>query len=206
MPCTPRLFFIENIILIIALALPSWAIASCNEPHCTLASDGAYKNLIIGKLVHVGTTKEMNEVFTWAKSHGYWQDLPAEFAPYPKFTKMVTIAVSEGEQKGKKLTVFMTREEYESAKYNIGDMVRYSPHDPNWEAPTNPQARKLFYGVTGCVATICGQNNAACLGRYKEGIFNPEGQQISLDTGQPISNGWEINPRSLLPILPANPS
>ncbi len=53
----------------------------CNADHCGLLVDGAYPNLVIGRLDHVDTAVDMARAFHWARAHGYWKALPALTEP-----------------------------------------------------------------------------------------------------------------------------
>ncbi|WP_147269701.1 hypothetical protein [Rhodanobacter denitrificans] len=39
----------------------------CNADHCGLLADGAYPNLVIGRLDHVDTAVDMARAFHWAE-------------------------------------------------------------------------------------------------------------------------------------------
>ncbi len=172
----------------------------CAANHCGLFSDGAYPNLVIGKLAHIGTDEEMKQVYQWAKSHGYWQNLPNSADPYFHDLKLVTITLPPGQGNGT-ITVIMQKEEFNSAPYVVGDLVRYSPHDAVHEAPKGSvDAITLFHKLSGCVATLCRQGDATCAKSYQDGVFNTtQGIPVSLKTGQEV-DGTRINPLSLLPI------
>jgi hypothetical protein len=171
----------------------------CTVDHCGLLADGAYTNLVIGRLDDVGSDADTARVFRWAKAHGYWKNLPAAVQPYLRDVKLVTIAGEAGHP----VTLFMLKTEYASAPYHVGDLVRYAPHDAAHDetAQGGPADLALFHGLTGCVATLCQKGDAACFKRYRQGAFTTaHGQQISLATGHLIPEGARIDPVSLLPV------
>lgn len=173
----------------------------CTTHRCGLLTDGAYTNLIIGTLTHVGSADDMRRVYHWAKTHGYWKSLPASPAPYLRDIKLVTIDVASSKSP-RPVTVFMQQTEYASAPYVVGDLVRYSPHDLAHESPQgNADGLALYHGLTGCVATLCRQSDPACFKRYRQGVFTkPQGMQIDLQSGETLPDGEHIDPHSLLPI------
>ena len=174
----------------------------CTVDHCGLLADGAYSNLVIGRLDDVGTDADMTQIFRWAKAHGYWKNLPAAVQPYLRDVKLVTIAVPEG-MAGRPVTLFMLKTEYASAPYHVGDLVRYAPHDAAHDetAQGGPADLALFHGLTGCVATLCQKGDGACFKRYRQGAFSTtHGQQVSLATGHLMPEGARIDPVSLLPV------
>ena len=174
----------------------------CGTDHCGLLTDGAYPNLVIGRLDDVGTPADMTQVFHWAKAHGYWKNLPASVQPYLRDVKLVTIAVPKG-MASHPVTLFMLQTEYGSAPYRVGDLVRYAPHDAAHDetAQGGPADLALFHGLTGCVATLCQKRDAACFKRYRQGAFTTtRGEQISLATGDHVPEGARIDPISLLPV------
>lgn len=172
--------------------------AACEAGYCNLAtSEGVYQKIVIGKLVHIASDAEMAKVVHRARAHGYWQDLPDAAAPYQRDIKMVTIAPSNGAEP---LTVFMMQREFEAAPLSVGALVRYHPHDPDWVPPENPVSRALYYGLTGCVATLCAEHDNGCQSQFKTGVFTLQGQQISPDSGEILAHGITINPISLRPV------
>lgn len=190
---------IDKAIKMAALVLicMSSAGAACPNNLCDLATDGAYDNLVIGELVHVASDEELKQVFHWAKSHGRWQTLAVAFPPYLKEVKLVSIKTRVSAHP---TTLFMTRKEYDASPLVVGQLVRYKPHDPDWEAPDDPQLRRLFYGLTGCVAMLCAKNADQCKGRYLTGVFSTQGEPLNPVTGQRLPDVGRINPQSLLPI------
>lgn len=173
----------------------------CPNDLCRLASDGAYEHLIVGKLVHVASDEELKQVFTWAKAQQQWQSLPADFTPYQHSVVLVSIQTTDS---AKPVSVFLTREEYEAAPFELGAMVRYRPHNQEYPAPENPEERTLFYGLTGCVATLCAVEDKACQARYLSGVFNLQGQAINFADNTLIDEKITINPDSLIPSKEAN--
>jgi hypothetical protein len=173
----------------------------CATARCGMVTDGAYKNYVIGRLTHVGSATDMKQVYHWAKTHGYWKHLPNSLAPYLKDVKLVTITLPPA-LASHPVTVFMQQEEYASAPYVVGDLVRYSPHGSDHEVPRgNADDIALYHGLTGCVATLCRQSDPACYKRYRQGVFTKmQGEQVSLQTGKIIPDGLHIDPISLLPV------
>lgn len=172
----------------------------CRHNRCGLLTDGAYRNYVIGTLTHVANRDDMERVYRWAKHHGYWKSLPGSLPPYLTNIKMVTITPDEVPG-SRPVIVFMQRSEYEAAPLRTGDLVRYTPHTSDAEAPKgDPPGMTLFRGLTGCVATLCAQSDKACLKRYQKGLFTTDtGRPVSLGTGKIIQSGSGIDPVSLLP-------
>lgn len=174
----------------------------CSADHCDLLVDGAYPQLVIGRLAHEGTPADMDAVFHWAKTHGYWKSLPTSMPPYLRDVQLVTIEVPKGEA-SQPVTLFMLRTEFTAAPYHVGDLVRYAPHDAAHDEAVTGSADDLalFHKLTGCVAVLCQQGDGACMARYQQGAFrHTDGQQVSLATGQPVSPSARIDPVSLLPL------
>lgn len=174
----------------------------CSAGQCGLLTDGAYANVVIGRLDDVGTAADMTQVLHWAKAHGFWKALPASIEPYLRDVQLVTIAVPK-ELASQTATLFMLRTEYGSAPYHVGDLVRYAPHDAAHDetATGSPVDLALFHGLTGCVATLCQKGDGACFARYRQGAFTTaHGQQVSLTTGHIVHGGARIDPVSLLPV------
>ena len=193
--------FAAGLITIIA-ALPALAAPlDCSHNRCGLLTDGDYRNLVIGRLVHVGSDAEMQSVYRWAKAHGYWKSLPNSPVPYLHDVKLVTIALPRSIAK-QPVTVFMQVEEYNPAPLITGTLVRYSPHGSAHEAPPKADANELalYHGLTGCVAVLCGAHDTACFKRYRQGVFTKaHGQPVNPKTGTLIAGGESIDPISLLP-------
>lgn len=173
----------------------------CSAKHCNLAADGAYTQLVIGRVAHLGTTEDLQQVYHWAQSHGYWKSLPKDEAAYLRDVKLIAIAVPS-RSGDRTITVFMQQDEFVAAPFAVGDLVRYSPHSASHEVPKgNGDDLALYHGLTGCVATLCRQGEAACFKRYRLGVFTKaEGLPIDPETGAIEKNGVRINPLSLLPI------
>lgn len=188
-------------LFVVSIAGPSaHAAIHCSGNHCGLLTDGAYKNYVIGTLTHIGTNADIERVYRWARTHGYWKSLPHATAPYLKYVELVTITPSE-KPGARPVIVFMQRSEFNAAPYTEGDLVRYTPHTSDMEAPRgHPDGMKLFRGLTGCVATLCSQTDKPCLSQYRMGLFTKhEGKAISLKTGRILKNDTGIDPVSLLP-------
>lgn len=176
------------------------SVLNCASNHCGLHANGPYPNYVIGTLTRVGSATDMKQVYHWAKTHGYWKSLPDSLAPYLHDVKLVTITLPRGLARHP-VTVFMQRTEYASAPFIVGDLVRYSPHGSDHEAPKdNADDLTLYHGLTGCVATLCRQGDSACYKRYRQGVFTKaQGKQVNLQTGKLILGGLRIDPISLLP-------
>jgi hypothetical protein len=141
----------------------------------------------------------VRHVFQWAKTHGYWKSLPASVTPYTTGVKLVTIKMPGVAHP---VTVFMQQEEFESAPYVVGDLVRYTPHDGLREIPPGDADHlALYHGLTGCVATLCRLEDGECFRRYLSGVFTKaHGKPVDLKSGAIKSNGIQIDPVSLLPV------
>lgn len=149
----------------------------------------------------MASNEEMAAVFRWAKSHGYWKSLPPGAQPYLSDVKLVTLELPP-EISPRPVTVFMGQDEFSAGPYVVGDLVRYSPHSPEHETPEgDADALALYHGLTGCVATICRQDDAACYLRYPQGVFSKAtGQQVMLHGQRLVPGGIRIDPVSLLPV------
>lgn len=186
-------------------SLPAWAAASkpdCKADRCGLHADGPYPDYVVGTVAHIGTDADMRRVFDWTRHHGYWKALPDTLAPYLKDVELVTIALPPAVAR-RPITVFVTHEEFAVSPYRIGDLVRYSPHGADHEAPPRPDRDDglLFHGLTGCVALLCRAGDRACVRRYVEGVFTKaDGRQVDLATGKVIPGGLRIDPVSMLPM------
>ena len=173
----------------------------CSDNQCGLRADGAYANLVIGRLEYVGSAADMATVFHWAKAHRYWKNLPLSAESYLRDVQLVTISVPK-RLSSQPVTLFMLQSEYAAAPYHVGDLVRYAPHDAAHDeaAKGSPAYLALFHGLSGCVATLCQKNDKACFARYRQGAFNTtHGQSLDLETGRLIQGGIRIDPTSLLP-------
>lgn len=174
----------------------------CSVDHCGLHADGPYPNYVIGTLAHVGTDTDVQQVFQWAKRHGYWKSLPNSLSPYLQDIKLVTIRLPRSMAR-QPVSVFVTHQEYATSPYRPGDLVRYSPHGADHEVPPHPDADDviLFHGLTGCVALLCRQGDSKCRARYVSGVFTKShGREVNLHTGQAIPDGRRIDPISLFPV------
>lgn len=174
----------------------------CATDHCGLHADGPYPDYVIGTLVHIGTDADLQQVYAWAKQHGYWKSLPDSVTPYLQDVKLVTIKLPRS-MAPDPVTVFVTQQEYRVSPYRVGDLVRYSPHGFDHEIPPKKDAADaaLFHGLTGCVALLCRQGDRDCAKRYVQGVFTKaQGEQVDLRTGQVMADGLRIDPVSLLPV------
>lgn len=173
----------------------------CAHNRCGLLTDGEYGNLIIGRLVQVGTEADMHRVYQWAKAHGYWKSLPNSPVPYQHHVKLMVLALPHALAR-KPVTVFIQAEEFDSAPLAVGTLVRYSPHGARHEAPPKADAQELalYHGLTGCVATLCRPGNRACFKRYHQGVFTKaSGKPVNPKTGAIVPGVARIDPVSLLP-------
>lgn len=173
--------------------------ATCGDKGCPIGSDGAYPHLIIGKLVSIGDEPDMLQVKQWAKANGYWKHLPEPDDPYARTVRAATIAVTTA-QGERRMTVFMQKAELSTDTYRAGDLVRYSPHNYALERPEgSAQDMALFRGLTGCVATLCRQEDRSCDGRHPHGVYTKaQGHPVDPDTGAPLKQGVTIDPQTLL--------
>lgn len=171
----------------------------CAHDRCGLLSDGAYPNLVIGRLVAVGSNADMRRIYDWAKAHGYWRSLPDAATPYQQDLRPVAIKLPSVKRP---VTVFIQFEEYESALYVPGSLVRYKYHGTHHLPPAHADAAELalYHGLSGCVASLCGVHDAACASHYRPGVFSvARGLPINLRTGAVMPGGTLIDPISLMP-------
>ncbi len=172
----------------------------CARNKCGLLTLENNPDLVVGTVEAVATQAQMKTVFQWARRHGYWKDLPADGHGYPDFVQLLSITV-HSPSGNRSVTVLMTREEFDASSLAHGALVRYSPHDAAHDAITYPDPAKQSYWVlVGCVAQLCAPEDKECRPRYRPGRFaRHSGAQLNVDTGQPLRNGVEIDPQTLLP-------
>ena len=188
------------LLLVTATATIAFQSGFCGYKRCGLLADGPYGNLIVGELVSIADNDDLKTIYSWAKKHGLWRILPADFDTYAADVKAVAIAVPPQDSKTP-VTVFLDLPEFSGGNYLVGDLVRYSPHRQGYETPPkDADARALQKGLTGCVATLCRSEDSECFSRYKRGVFEfTTGRQIRLATGKPVPNGTTIDTLTMFP-------
>lgn len=187
-------FFLFLFVFLASVATPTLA-ARCTDSDCGLLTDGAYEHFVVGTLVSVADAGGLADTLRWAKAHRYWRALPDAIAPYQASVRQVSIALPDGHA----ATLFMARDEFDAAPLRVGDLVRYRPHDPAWESPVDPQQKAIFWGLTGCVATLCTAGDSACRQRYRPGIYTLDGKKLNQKTGRTGSQPV-VATDSLLPL------
>lgn len=182
------------LILICFLSMSLLAEESCGDL-CRLASNKAFDKFVIGSVVHVADADELHTVFSQAKARGYWQTLPQNFSIYPETVRLVSIRFSPQESP---VSLFMMRNEFDAAPLNVGDFVRYRPHDLAWESPDNPEQEALFTDLTGCIALLCAKEDAACREEFATGIYALDGKAYNLQ-GEALAKVLPVHPETLKP-------
>lgn len=181
-------------ILICFLSMSLLAKENCGDL-CRFASDKAFDKFVVGDVVHVADADELHTVFSQAKARGYWKTLPPNFSIYPETVRLVSIRFSSQEPP---VSLFMMRNEFDAAPLNVGDFVRYRPHDLSWESPDNPEQEALFTDLTGCIALLCAKEDAACKNEFVIGIYALDGKAYNLQ-GEALSGVTSVNPETLKP-------
>lgn len=181
----------------------------CGHRQCGLLTREGNPDIVIGVVEAVASPKQMNTVFHWARSHGYWQKVPADGHEYLDFTQLLSVSVPSASG-AKSVSVLMTREEYNAGPLKPGALVRYAPHESfgNSAAYRNAITHKdpvkeSYWWVLGCVAQLCSPQDTSCRSRYRQGRFSwHTGHQLQLNTGDVLPHGLVIDPMTLLPKTP----
>jgi len=172
----------------------------CKTNQCGLIADGSYPNIIVGQVAAKSSPATNKTMFHWARKKGWWKDLPQSDT---QFTQAVLpVAITTQTPKGAQtFTALMGTDEYDTAPIHEGDLVRYSPHGAQHNAPkeNTPQAW-AYWKLFGCIQILCRQSDAECFKKYRYGVYRKlDGMQVDAIHGVPISGGQKINLTTYLP-------
>jgi hypothetical protein len=171
----------------------------CADRRCGLEGDGTYPHLVLGTIQTIGSGQSSEAVFHASRARGWWKALPNDAAGFAKAVRPVAIQVQT--RKGAvTMTMLMGDDEFQSAPLNVGDFVRYSPHDAAHPAPKeDTPAAWAYWKLIGCIQVICRQGDSPCLNHYHSGIFDHEsGAELDARTRKPVHGGLTIDPVSYL--------
>lgn len=171
----------------------------CASHQCGLQGDGTYHNLVLGTVVRVGKGQDSEQVFRWARQKGWWKTLPDDPAGFAKNVHPVLIK-TQTKNGSALVTGLMTDDEYSEAPIQVGDFVRYAPHDANHPHPKeNTPAAWAYWKLVGCVQVICRAKDKSCMKQFKFGVYELKtGVPIDLKTGKPMPQELGIDPISYI--------
>ncbi|MCN4145058.1 MAG: hypothetical protein LC437_08580 [Thiohalomonas sp.] len=127
---------LKNITLI-ALIMPSFSAMSanyylCNDTkHCGLQSNNTYRNIVLGPVVDVADAKQSAKIFQWARSQGYWRELPNDVDIFIKKVQILSVEVPVG-RKLEQISLLMAHEDFERSIVEPGDYIPYTPRDSSF--------------------------------------------------------------------------
>lgn len=180
----------------------------CARQRCGLQGDGAYPHLVIGTLQHIGQGKDSEQVFRWARKQGWWQPLPDDARRFAQTIRPVSLR-TQSPAGPVRITSLMGDDEFQTAPLQVGDLVRYSPHDENHTRPKiDTPAAWAYWNLIGCIQVLCRVQDKACMSRYRQGVYDRKsGVALEVGTRKPITGGPVIDPVSYLPktIAPKQP-
>ncbi len=173
---------------------------NCQHNRCGLQGDGTYPNLVLGTVEHIGQGKDSEQVYHWAHQHGWWKTLPDDAHKFAKNVHPILIKVPT--VKGSALVIgLMTDDEFQTAPLQIGDFVRYSPHDANHPHPKeNTPDAWAYWRLVGCVQVICRASDKKCMQGFRFGVYQLKtGIPIDLKTGKTTPAVPGIDPITYAP-------
>lgn len=183
-----------------ALAVPF----DCENQACGLAGDGPYPNIVVGTITRVADTAEAKRVFHWARKQGFWNDLPDD---PERFVREIQVLSLEMQDSGglEDITLLMGGVHYKAVKMLAGDLVRYTPHDPDHsDPPTKDPVAAAYWKLFGCVAVLCRAEDLTCPARYTTGVYGlRDGVQLDKSSHIPVTGGLRIDPVTYLPLKAA---
>ena len=172
----------------------------CTDRRCGLQGDGTYPHLVLGTIQSIGSGKRSEAVFRASRAPGWWKALPDDASGFAKAVRPVAIQVQTSNGTVA-MTMLMGDDEFQSAPLNVGDFVRYSPHDSAHPAPQeNTPAAWAYWKLIGCIQVICRQSDSPCQTHYNAGVFDGEsGAELDVRTKKPVRGGLTVDPMSYLP-------
>jgi hypothetical protein len=165
--------------------------------NCGLPAKFPYPNIIVGVIDGVADEAQTKKIFTWARSHGYWKNLPPESDKFWKYNQTVSVNV-----KGKySITVLTMQSEAQAAPFKIGDWARFAPHRSDRDKPAADDLDGLKYWATGgCVQILCRGDKSICDGHYVQGLYQlNDGTALKDDGKTPDPEVRAIDTHSMLP-------
>jgi len=106
----------------------------CADRRCGLQADGTYPHLVLGTIQSIGSGESSESIFRAARALGWWRALPDDASGFAKVVRPVAIQ-AQTLRGTVTVTMLMGDDEFQSAPLNVGDFVRYSPHDAAHPAP-----------------------------------------------------------------------
>jgi hypothetical protein len=172
----------------------------CVQQHCNLQGDNSYPYLVLGTVAYIGSGQSSETVFRAARAQGWWKSLPDDAVDFAKNIRPILIH-THGPKGAIDVTMLMSDEEFQSAPLNVGDFVRYSPHDKAHEAPReNTPTAWAYWKLIGCIQVLCRQSDRACPKRYRAGVYAVDtGIPLDVRSLKPLSGSPAIDPVTYFP-------
>ncbi|HEY0196948.1 MAG TPA: hypothetical protein VGC19_00220 [Rhodanobacter sp.] len=188
-----RRFVARSCVIVACAALSVWAMSAsarssaspytCHEAACGIPHDGAYDQLVMGKVAGIGSPDDAQGLFKRMRIAKHWQALPA--SPYKFSQNLIPIVIDSGRGM---MTVLMARWEFAAAPLRQGDFVRYSPHNGGVEPPPKDSVAHKYWDIDGCVLVLCRAGDLRCAGRYSPGIYRKrDGVAITAISQKPLA-------------------
>jgi hypothetical protein len=188
---------IARAMLLLSVCLASASHAAplgCKSGNCGL-SEGAYPNIVVGRLDHIASDDEMHAVYRWAKQ-GVWKQLLDDEADYLERNRLFVLPADE---RGQQVLVHMSHDEFRRVTFQEGDLVRYTPRMAGNDGAT-PGTKSIYSSLAGCIAILCRAEDQKCQQQYRPGVYRRgDGVQLDARTDKPVKGGIAIDPISLLP-------
>lgn len=167
----------------------------CGDSNCYLTRDGFFGHIVVGELKHVQSDEEMRQLFRWASKVNTWRDFKGTEDEFVDQYRLVTIGLSSKQS----VMVHMARKEFDGKEWNVGDLVRYRPTDPERYRRQGRQPEN--YGpLAGCVIVLCRTTDNTCHSRYHNGAYNKDsGREVRPVDGKLLVKGGVIDVDTLLP-------
>jgi hypothetical protein len=194
-------------ITLIALMMASFSAVSanyylCNDTkHCGLQGDNTYRNIVLGPVVDVADAKQSAKIFQWARSQGYWRELPNDVDTFIKKVQILSVEVPVGRTL-EQISLLMGREDFERSIVEPGDYIRYTPRDSSFfsEGYTRPE-KDAYWKLYGCIAVLCSVEDTQCPSTYQSGIYrHADGISLGLASEDISATKSGIDPQTYLPI------
>ena len=172
----------------------------CDAMACGIPPDGAYDQLILGKVAGVGTAKDAQAMFKRLRAARHWQALPENPKQFSQSLIPIVIDSSRGV-----MTVLMARWEFAEVPLHPGDLVRYSPHNGGVEPPPADSVAHKYWDIDGCVLVLCRAGDIQCPERYISGIYRKrDGVAVAAADLQPLPGVAAIDPETMLVKKPSH--
>ncbi|WP_018608235.1 hypothetical protein [Uliginosibacterium gangwonense] len=164
---------------------------------CGLPVEAPYPNIVVGTIDGVATEQQSKQIYTWARRHGYWKNLPASSDKFWSVVQLVSLSIN-----GKRsITVLVSQSEERAAPLKEGDWARYAPHRTTRDKPAADDIEGLAYWASGgCILVMCRGEKSICDGHYIPGIYQSSDGTALKDDGKTVDHAARpIDPRSMLP-------